>query len=42
VSEPSRDWTKFGRYALLDKIGSGGMAEIYRAKTFGAAGFEKE
>lgn len=42
MSEPSRDWTKFGRYALLEKIGSGGMAEIYRAKTFGAAGFEKE
>ncbi len=35
-------WTTFGRYALLDKIGAGGMAEIYRAKTFGAAGFEKE
>ena len=35
-------WTTFGRYALLDKIGSGGMAEIFRAKTFGAAGFEKE
>lgn len=35
-------WTTFGRYALLDKIGSGGMAEIYRAKAFGAAGFEKE
>lgn len=34
--------TKFGRYALLDKIGTGGMAEIFRAKTFGAAGFEKE
>jgi serine/threonine protein kinase len=34
--------TKFGRYALLGKIGTGGMAEIYRAKTFGAAGFEKE
>ena len=40
--DASRQWTKFGRYALLDKIGSGGMAEIYRAKTFGAAGFEKE
>lgn len=35
-------WSTFGRYALLEKIGSGGMAEIYRAKTFGAAGFEKE
>jgi len=42
VADDSRDWTKFGRYALLQKIGSGGMAEIYRAKTFGAAGFEKE
>ncbi|TDP75355.1 protein kinase domain-containing protein [Bradymonas sediminis] len=34
--------TNFGRYVLLEKIGAGGMAEIYRAKTFGAAGFEKE
>ena len=42
VSDDTREWTKFGRYALLQKIGAGGMAEIYRAKTFGAAGFEKE
>src|SRR5690606_23972738 len=42
VANKAREWTKFGRYALLDKIGSGGMAEIFRAKTFGAAGFEKE
>jgi eukaryotic-like serine/threonine-protein kinase len=35
-------WTTFGRYALMEKIGSGGMAEIYRGKTFGAAGFEKQ
>ena len=27
---------------MLDRIGAGGMAEIFRAKTFGAAGFEKE
>ena len=32
----------FGKYLLLEKIGSGGMAEIYRAKTFGPHGFEKE
>lgn len=32
----------FGKYLLLDKVGSGGMAEIYRAKTFGAHGFSKE
>ncbi len=37
-----REWTTFGRYVLLDRIGAGGMAEIFRAKTFGAAGFEKE
>ena len=42
VGDTSGKWTKFGRYALLEKIGSGGMAEIHRAKTFGAAGFEKE
>ena len=32
----------FGKYLLLEKIGSGGMAEIYRAKTFGPHGFKKE
>jgi eukaryotic-like serine/threonine-protein kinase len=32
----------FGKYLLLERIGTGGMAEIFRAKTFGAAGFEKE
>ena len=42
MGDDSKNWTKFGRYALLEKIGSGGMAEIYRAKTYGAAGFEKE
>ena len=42
MADNTRAWTKFGRYALLQKIGAGGMAEIYRAKTFGAAGFEKE
>jgi len=44
VSEPNRKFalSTFGRYTLLEKIGAGGMAEIYRAKAFGAAGFEKE
>ena len=37
MAENAREWTTFGRYVLLDKIGTGGMAEIYRAKTFGAA-----
>lgn len=32
---------QFGRYLLLDKLAVGGMAEIFRAKTSGAHGFEK-
>lgn len=31
----------FGRYLLLDRIAAGGMAEVYRAKSYGVAGFEK-
>lgn len=31
----------FGRYYLLDRIAVGGMAEVFLAKTFGHAGFEK-
>ena len=33
---------QFGRYFLTDRIAVGGMAEIYRAKTFGVNGFEKQ
>ncbi|PIR21002.1 MAG: hypothetical protein COV45_03815 [Deltaproteobacteria bacterium CG11_big_fil_rev_8_21_14_0_20_47_16] len=32
---------QFGKFFLLDKLAIGGMAEIYKAKTFGAEGFEK-
>lgn len=32
---------KFGKYLLLDKIATGGMAELFRAKLTGAEGFEK-
>src|SRR5687767_6479211 len=31
----------FGKYLLLDRIASGGMAEVYRAKAFGEEGFER-
>ena len=32
---------RFGKYQLLEKIATGGMAEVYRARAFGTAGFEK-
>ncbi|MEE2961563.1 MAG: serine/threonine-protein kinase [Myxococcota bacterium] len=32
---------KFGNYLLLDRVNVGGMAEIFRAKSFGLQGFEK-
>lgn len=31
----------FGKYELQEKIGAGGMAEVFRAKMPGVAGFEK-
>jgi serine/threonine protein kinase len=30
----------FGKYYLIDKVAVGGMAEIFKAKTFGEGGFE--
>jgi len=32
----------FGRYELVEQIGTGGMAEVYLAKSVGAEGLEKE
>jgi hypothetical protein len=32
---------RFGRYTLVERIAIGGMAEIFKAKTHGAHGFEK-
>ncbi len=31
----------FGKYELVEKIGTGGMAEVFLAKSFGAEGLEK-
>ena len=34
-------WAPVTRYELLERIGAGRMAEIYRAKAVAAGGFEK-
>ncbi len=38
---PPYDPEVFGKYYLVDKIAVGGMAEIFKAKTFSHGGFEK-
>lgn len=32
----------FGKYTIIERIGAGGMAEVYRAISIGPDGFEKE
>lgn len=39
--ELSSQDTEYGQYVLLEKIASGGMAEVFRAKRKGVEGFEK-
>ncbi|MGE5343741.1 MAG: protein kinase domain-containing protein [Candidatus Omnitrophota bacterium] len=41
VSRSEEDASEFGGYELLELIGRGGMAEIYKAKRKGVKGFEK-
>ncbi|HUU01290.1 MAG TPA: serine/threonine-protein kinase [Myxococcota bacterium] len=33
---------EFGKYHLIERIATGGMAELFRAKLYGAGGFEKD
>jgi len=41
VTETPFKPVQFGRYKLLEKMAVGGMAEIFKAKSHGAHGFEK-
>ena len=37
----NKNGQRFGRYLLLERIGSGGMAEVYRAVAHGMEGFQR-
>ncbi|HUJ27807.1 MAG TPA: serine/threonine-protein kinase, partial [Myxococcales bacterium] len=39
--QPLKSPNVFGRYMLLDRLGEGGMAEVYTAVTYGAEGFRR-
>ncbi|MEA2568764.1 MAG: eukaryotic-like serine/threonine-protein kinase [Acidobacteriota bacterium] len=39
--EESADGTKFGQYVMLDRIATGGMAEVWKARMRGVEGFQK-
>lgn len=38
---PNSVATQLGRYQLIDLLGTGGMAEVFRARTSGPGGFER-
>src|SRR5579872_1444115 len=39
--EDPKDGTRFGQYVLLEKIATGGMAEVWKARMRGVEGFQK-
>jgi serine/threonine protein kinase len=41
VSKEDVSGQRFGRYVLLERIGSGGMAEVFRAVAHGMEGFQR-
>ncbi|HET8798680.1 MAG TPA: protein kinase, partial [Thermoanaerobaculia bacterium] len=41
IDEPALDGIKFGQYVLVDKIATGGMAEVWKARMRGVEGFQK-
>ncbi len=41
MEEGSQSRQKFGRYTLLERVTTGGMAEVYRAMARGAQGFSR-
>jgi serine/threonine protein kinase len=40
-SQKPRSGTRFGKYEIVEFLGKGGMAEVYKAKLHGIGGFEK-
>jgi len=41
IVPPEEKEERFGNYILIEKLGTGGMAEIYKAKMEGVEGFQK-
>ena len=42
AATPASEARRFGKYTLVAKLATGGMAEIYLAKLVGPGGFEKQ
>ena len=38
---PAKETIRIGRYEVLDRIGMGGMAEVFRARATGPRGYQR-